>query len=90
MNQFIFTPHVPSSTLPFTFKRMGNVSGLCGTSQNYEYREVEARWQQTWKDEDVYFKEGSEKPQFVIDTPPPYPTGEFLWEMHSTGVISIF
>jgi len=45
--------------------------------KTYEYREVEARWQHTWKDEDVYFKEGSEKPQFVIDTPPPYPTGEF-------------
>ncbi|HOJ97632.1 MAG TPA: class I tRNA ligase family protein, partial [Methanospirillum sp.] len=45
--------------------------------KTYEYRDVEARWQQTWKDEDVYFKEGSEKPQFVIDTPPPYPTGEF-------------
>ena len=28
--------------------------------KTYDYREVEARWQQTWKDEDVYFKEGSE------------------------------
>ncbi|MDD1723623.1 MAG: valine--tRNA ligase [Methanospirillum sp.] len=43
----------------------------------YEYREVEARWQQIWRDEDVYFIEGSDKPPFVIDTPPPYPTGEF-------------
>ncbi|MDD1728851.1 MAG: valine--tRNA ligase [Methanospirillum sp.] len=45
--------------------------------KNYEYREVEARWQQIWKDEDHYFQADSEKPQFVIDTPPPYPTGEF-------------
>ncbi|HWQ65661.1 MAG TPA: valine--tRNA ligase [Methanospirillum sp.] len=45
--------------------------------KNYEYREVETRWQQTWKDEDHYFQKGSDKPQFVIDTPPPYPTGEF-------------
>jgi valyl-tRNA synthetase len=45
--------------------------------KNYEYREVETRWQQTWKDEDHYFQDGSDKPQFVIDTPPPYPTGEF-------------
>lgn len=45
--------------------------------KTYEYREVEERWQKIWKDEDFYFKEGSKKPQFVIDTPPPYPTGEF-------------
>ena len=45
--------------------------------KNFDYREVEARWQQIWKDEDNYFQEGSDKPQFVIDTPPPYPTGEF-------------
>lgn len=45
--------------------------------KNYDYREVETRWQQTWRDEDVYFKDNCEKPQFVIDTPPPYPTGEF-------------
>lgn len=45
--------------------------------KNYEYREVETRWQQIWKDEDHYFQENSDKPQFVIDTPPPYPTGEF-------------
>lgn len=45
--------------------------------KNYEYREVEARWQEIWKDEDHYFQENSDKPQFVIDTPPPYPTGEF-------------
>ncbi|MFH0968854.1 MAG: class I tRNA ligase family protein, partial [Methanobacteriota archaeon] len=45
--------------------------------KNYDYREVETRWLQIWKDEDHYFQEGSDKPQFVIDTPPPYPTGEF-------------
>jgi valyl-tRNA synthetase len=45
--------------------------------KNYDYREVETRWQQFWKDEDCYFQEGSHKPQFIIDTPPPYPTGEF-------------
>ncbi len=45
--------------------------------KNYDYREVETRWQHTWKDEDNYFVQNSERPQFVIDTPPPYPTGEF-------------
>ena len=45
--------------------------------KTYDYREVETRWLQTWIDEDFFFKENSEKPQFIIDTPPPYPTGEF-------------
>ncbi|MDO9326525.1 MAG: valine--tRNA ligase, partial [Methanoregula sp.] len=30
-----------------------------------------------WRDEDHYFDKNSKKPQFVIDTPPPYPTGNF-------------
>jgi len=45
--------------------------------KNYDYAEVEPRWQNTWRDEDNYFDGSSEKPQFVIDTPPPYPTGNF-------------
>ena len=45
--------------------------------KTYDYREVETRWLQTRIDEDFFFKENSEKPQFIIDTPPPYPTGEF-------------
>lgn len=45
--------------------------------KNYDFREVEDRWQRTWRDEDNYFDPSSPKPQFVIDTPPPYPTGNF-------------
>ena len=46
--------------------------------KNYDFKESETRWQQMWKDEDVYFNlTDSSKPQFIIDTPPPYPTGEF-------------
>ncbi|HMK15516.1 MAG TPA: valine--tRNA ligase, partial [Methanomicrobiales archaeon] len=39
--------------------------------------EVEARWQRTWQDREHYFDSSSGKPQYVIDTPPPYPTGNF-------------
>ncbi len=45
--------------------------------KNYDPNEVEERWLKIWKDEDNYFDYTSEKPQFIIDTPPPYPTGNF-------------
>jgi len=45
--------------------------------KNYDFAEVEERWRKTWRDEDNYFDKNSKKPQFVIDTPPPYPTGNF-------------
>ncbi|MDR2855737.1 MAG: valine--tRNA ligase [Methanomicrobiales archaeon] len=46
--------------------------------KNYDFKESETRWQYVWRDEDVYFNpDEPSKPQFIIDTPPPYPTGEF-------------
>ncbi|WAC04389.1 MAG: valine--tRNA ligase [Methanoregula sp.] len=45
--------------------------------KTYEFAEVEERWRNTWRDEDSYFDRKSAKPRFVIDTPPPYPTGNF-------------
>lgn len=45
--------------------------------KNYDPNEVEKRWQKIWKNEDNYFDYTSDKPQFIIDTPPPYPTGNF-------------
>ncbi len=48
-----------------------------GLPKTYQFAEVEARWQKAWRDEDNYFDRKSGKPPFVIDTPPPYPTGNF-------------
>lgn len=45
--------------------------------KTYDPNSVEERWLQEWKDEDNYFDPISTKPQFIIDTPPPYPTGNF-------------
>ena len=45
--------------------------------KTYDFSEVERRWQETWREEDNYFQDESDKPRFVIDTPPPYPTGNF-------------
>jgi len=45
--------------------------------KHYSFDDVEKRWQRIWRDEDYYFDRSSNKPQFVIDTPPPYPTGNF-------------
>jgi valyl-tRNA synthetase len=45
--------------------------------KNYTYSEVEPRWQGIWRDDDNFFNRNSDLPQFIIDTPPPYPTGTF-------------
>jgi len=45
--------------------------------KHYDFAEVEARWQRTWRDEEHHFDRRSPKPRYVIDTPPPYPTGNF-------------
>ena len=45
--------------------------------KTYEFTAVEEKWRAAWRDEDFFFDRNSTKPQFVIDTPPPYPTGNF-------------
>jgi valyl-tRNA synthetase len=45
--------------------------------KHYDFAEVEERWQRTWQDGENYFDPRSDRPGYVIDTPPPYPTGNF-------------
>jgi valyl-tRNA synthetase len=45
--------------------------------KHYAFAEVEERWLKEWRDESNYFDPASPKPKFIIDTPPPYPTGNF-------------
>ncbi len=45
--------------------------------KEYNAHRVEEKWVKAWKDELHYFDWESEKPHFIIDTPPPYPTGTF-------------
>lgn len=44
---------------------------------SYDPKVVEEKWLKIWKDEMYYFDWGSKKPHYIIDTPPPYPTGSF-------------
>ena len=44
--------------------------------KTYDFAAVEKRWLDQWDDSDFYFDKDSKKPQYVIDTPPPYPTGK--------------
>ncbi|MDV0443020.1 valine--tRNA ligase [Methanorbis rubei] len=44
--------------------------------KTYDFAAVEKRWLGEWNDSDFYFDTQSKKPQYVIDTPPPYPTGK--------------
>ncbi|MGA2935137.1 MAG: valine--tRNA ligase [Methanomicrobiales archaeon] len=54
-----------------------NLPPLREIPKHYDFTEVEERWQRTWRDEDNYFDRTSSRPRYIIDTPPPYPTGNF-------------
>lgn len=45
--------------------------------KEYDSQKVEEKWLNLWKDEMYYFDWNSKKPHYIIDTPPPYPTGSF-------------
>ena len=43
--------------------------------KDYDHKN-EAKWQRKWQEDDIYRFVGSgTKPRYIIDTPPPYPTG---------------
>jgi len=45
----------------------------------YDFREVEEKWQRKWEEWGIYRfdREDKYRPTYSIDTPPPYPSGEF-------------
>ncbi|MDI3502972.1 MAG: valyl-tRNA synthetase, partial [Archaeoglobi archaeon] len=45
--------------------------------KEYDFKAVEEKWIKEWRDEDFYFDFESDREPYVIDTPPPYPTGNF-------------
>ncbi|MGM0716593.1 MAG: class I tRNA ligase family protein, partial [Halobacteriota archaeon] len=43
---------------------------------SYDPGEAERKWREEWLDSDVYsYADDDERPDYIIDTPPPYPTG---------------
>ncbi len=48
-------------------------------SKDYDPLKIEPRWQKRWEELSVYRfdRKDKTKPTYVIDTPPPYPSGEF-------------
>ena len=48
-------------------------------SKDYNPLKIEPKWQERWEELGVYRfdREDKKKPAYVIDTPPPYPSGEF-------------
>jgi len=46
-------------------------------SKEYDFKQVEERWAGSWDESVYYFDWNSSAPQYIIDTPPPYPTGNF-------------
>ncbi|WP_135604209.1 valine--tRNA ligase [Methanococcoides sp. NM1] len=46
--------------------------------KEYDSNEIEVKWQDTWDMSMYHFDWKDEsRPQYIIDTPPPYPTGNF-------------
>ena len=46
-------------------------------SKEYNFKAVEEKWMNSWDARVYHFDWESDKPQYIIDTPPPYPTGNF-------------
>ena len=45
---------------------------------DYDPDRIEQRWREAWRDTDLYaYDDHAERPDYIIDTPPPYPTGDF-------------
>ncbi len=45
--------------------------------KEYRVHEVEEKWLRLWREDMYRFDWNSKKPHYIIDTPPPYPTGSF-------------
>ena len=43
--------------------------------ETYDPADIEAKWREEWNESDVYRYEDTGSLDYVIDTPPPYPTG---------------
>jgi len=46
-------------------------------SKEYNFKQVEEKWADSWDKSIYYFDWTAARPQYIIDTPPPYPTGNF-------------
>ena len=47
--------------------------------KKYNFAEIERKWQQKWEEMGIYHFDWNDKhrPTYSVDTPPPYPSGEF-------------
>ena len=59
-----------------------NLKNGKGFQKRYNAKEIEEKWQRYWQKPDVYKfafkfnKQDTERPVYVIDTPPPFTSGE--------------
>lgn len=46
-------------------------------SKEYQQKKAEKKWYDIWEEKETYLFNKSKKDSYIIDTPPPYPTGNF-------------
>ncbi len=61
----------------FDLRRYQELIPMSEVSKEYNFKEVEEKWIKSWDPSIYYFDWESKKQQYIIDTPPPYPTGNF-------------
>ena len=68
--------HTKASTLEADVRRG---EGDLRLPTRYDQSKLEALWQRNWEETRVYRYDPSDRsrPTYSIDTPPPYPSGEF-------------
>lgn len=51
--------------------------------KKYDFKEIETKWRTRWQKDELYkFIENSDKPLYVVDTPPPYVSADHLHAGH--------
>ncbi|WP_330630096.1 valine--tRNA ligase [Halocatena halophila] len=51
---------------------------MTAIDNDYDPDSIEPQWREQWQEMELYqYEDDDERPDYIIDTPPPYPTGNF-------------